>query len=208
MYVPARKIKPKVKGYRGKEPFFSSGLMVHWDSFLERDYIRLADFDLDVLEIYHQPLCIYYMLNGKRLRYYPDFKVILSHGKTLVVEVKPFELLDELENRIKFEVGRKYCEEKGWLYQVFTEKEIRPGELQQNLSSLRRVKLQAIDPTVTQYLLDEFDACDAITITAFRQHFNQLEDSSFYLHLYNLVYDQRIKVELVHEKLNEFSILR
>ncbi|MDR9748544.1 TnsA endonuclease N-terminal domain-containing protein [Paenibacillus taichungensis] len=208
MYIPARKIKAKVKGYRGKEPFFSSGLMIHWDSFLERDYIRLADFDQDVHELYHQPLCIHYMQNGKRLRYFPDFKVILKNGKTLIVEVKPFELLDDPKNQIKFEVGRRYCEEKGWLYQVFTEREIRPGELQQNLSILRRVKLHRTDPVILKFLLDEFSKCDEIDLISFRNRCSDIEDHLFYLHLHSLVYEHMIKVDLVDEKLNEYSELR
>ncbi|SCY54249.1 TnsA endonuclease N terminal [Paenibacillus polysaccharolyticus] len=208
MYIPARNIKAKIKGYRGKEPFFSSGLMVHWDSFLERDYIRLADFDVDVREIYHQPLCIHYMSNGKKLRYFPDFKVILTNGQILIIEVKPFDFLTEPKNQIKFEVGRKYCEEKGWLYQVFTEREIRPGELQQNLSILRRVKLQEVDSEIIKYLLDEFNSCDEMELISFRERCNQLENTSFYFHLHYLVYEQYIKVDLIHEIINDYSLLR
>ncbi|WP_225999813.1 TnsA endonuclease N-terminal domain-containing protein [Paenibacillus sp. BJ-4] len=207
-YKPAREIKPKHYGYRGKEPFFKNGSMVHWDSFLERNFIRLADFDPNVEELYHQPVCIHYMTGGKQLRYYPDFKMILNNNQTVIVEVKPEAFLNHPKNLIKYEVGKKYCEERGWLYQVYTEIEINPSYLQWNLSLLRHLGTQDFNDKYSDYILEQLQKKTESAMIHLRKDCHLIDEQVFYSNLYNLIYLQEIKVDLVKEKLNDYSILR
>ncbi|WNR43008.1 TnsA endonuclease N-terminal domain-containing protein [Paenibacillus roseipurpureus] len=154
-YKPARGIKPKRKGYRGKEPFLKTGEMIHWESFLERNFIRLADFDQQVDEIFYQPVCIRYSLNGKKHKYFPDFKLILKDGRVFIIEVKALRFKNSPKNVIKYEVGRKFCEAQGWNYEVFTEVEINPRHLQTNLSLLRHLGTQEVTDNIMDLVLEQ-----------------------------------------------------
>lgn len=181
MYKPAREIKPKYYGYRGKEPFMKNGSMVHWDSFLERSFIRLADFDLNVEELYHQPLCIYYTMNGKQLRYYPDFKMILKNNQIIIVEVKPEAFLNHPKNLVKYEVGRRYCLEQGWEYRIYTEKEISPSFFQDNISLLRHLGTQEPNDADVDYILEKLEEKKEVSIFNLRQECKLLDEQLFYL---------------------------
>ncbi|NOU75314.1 hypothetical protein GC098_28680 [Paenibacillus sp. LMG 31458] len=205
--VVARKIKPKRKGFRGKEPFITTGGMIHWDSFNERNYIRLADFDLSVSAIFYQPICIRYTHIGKKYRYFPDFKVITFNGKTYIVEVKHSKYFDTPKNRIKYEVGRKFCEENGWIYIVVTEKQIDQGYLQYNLALLRAHGLEFYDQKYETEMLDKLQALKSCYIFELREYFEELSNEQFFSLLYHLIYLQDIRIDLIGSKITDESVI-
>lgn len=207
-YKPARKIKPKRKGFRGKEPFLKTGDMIHWESFLERNFIRLADFDQQVDEIFYQPVCIYYSLNGKKHRYFPDFKLILQDGRIFIIEVKALRFKNSPSNVIKYEVGRKFCEARGWHYEVFTEEEINPRHLQTNLSLLRHLGTQEVTDKIMDYILDRLNIKTEMYLFELRESCAEIDEESFYKAVYQLIYLQEISTDLVNVKLSDDSILR
>lgn len=208
MQKPARQIRPKVKGFRGKEPFLKTGDMLHWDSFLERNFIRLADFDLAVDELYYQPVRIDYEINGKKFSYYPDFKMSLENNKVCIVEVKTERFFNTEKNAIKYEVGRRYCEERGWEYEVFTERQINPGFLQSNLSLLRHLGTQDVSEKIEEFILDQLKKVnDNIPLFELRENCGELDDETFYAAAYRLIYLQEIQIDLIHEKITDESLL-
>lgn len=207
-YKPARAIKPKRKGYRGKEPFLKTGEMIHWDSFLERNYIRLADFDQQIDEIIYQPVCIHYTLNGKKRRYFPDFKLILKDGRVFIIEVKTLRFMNSPSNVIKYEVGRKFCEDKRWHYEVFTEEEINPGYLQTNLSLLRHLGTQEVSDKIMDHVLEKLKLKTEMYLFELREVCEEIDEESFYKAVYQLIYLQEISTDLVNVKLTDDSILR
>ncbi|WNQ09683.1 TnsA endonuclease N-terminal domain-containing protein [Paenibacillus aurantius] len=207
-YKPARVIKPKRKGFRGKEPFLKTGDMIHWESFLERNFIRLADFDLQVDEIFYQPVCIHYSLNGKKHKYFPDFKLILKDGRVFIIEVKALRFKNSSKNVIKYEVGRKFCEAQGWHYEVFTEVEINPGHLQTNLSLLRHLGTQEVTDKIMDDILDQLKLKTAMYLFDLRESCAEIDEESFYKAVYQLIYLQEISTDLINVKLSDDSILR
>ncbi|WP_052339691.1 TnsA endonuclease N-terminal domain-containing protein [Gorillibacterium massiliense] len=206
-YKPARKIMPKRKGFRGKEPFLKTGDMIHWESFLERNYIRLADFDLQVDEIFYQPVCIHYTLNGKKHRYFPDFKIILKDGRVFIIEVKALRFKNNPSNIIKYEVGRKYCEAHRWYYEVFTEEEINPRYLQTNLSLLRHLGSQEVTDNIMDHVLKQLQSKTEMYLFELRESCAEIDEESFYKAVYQLIYLQEISTDLVNVKLSDESIL-
>ena len=84
--------------------------------------------------------------DGKMHRYFPDFKIkakTSSGVRTILIEVKPFAqtlepvmkkgkkkktFVNEVEtyskNQAKWAAAREYCLDRGWTFQVVTEKEI------------------------------------------------------------------------------------
>lgn len=207
-FQPARKIKPKTKGYRGKEPFLTTGKMVPWESFLERDYIRLADFDFSIEEIYAQPVRITYLYNGKIREHFPDFKVINNEHQVVIVEVKPMKFVDREDNQIKFLAGRAYCEERGWKYIQMTEDDIRPGFLQQNLALLRSIGTQDIPDSILDTVLSRLEKVNHSTISELRTHCSDLTEEEYYGSIYQLIYFQEIDCELILQPVSQDSIIQ
>ncbi|WP_217560123.1 TnsA endonuclease N-terminal domain-containing protein [Paenibacillus sp. GbtcB18] len=207
-YMPARVIKPKRKGFRGKEPFLKTGEMIHWESFLERNFIRLADFDIQVEEIFYQPVCIHYLLNGKKHKYFPDFKLILKDGRVFIIEVKSLRFKNYPSNVIKYEVGRKFCETQRWHYEVFTEEEINPGYLQTNLSLLRHLGTQDVSDKIMDHVLEQLKQKTEIYLFKLRESCEEINEESFYKAVYQLIYLQEISTDLVNVKLSDDSVLR
>lgn len=207
-YKPARVIKPKRKGYRGKEPFLKTGDMIHWESFLERNFIRLADFDQLIEEIYYQPVCIHYLLNGKKHKYYPDFKLVLKDGRVFIIEVKALRFKNSPLNVIKYEVGRKFCEAQGWHYEVFTENEVNHNYLQTNLSLLRHLGTQEVTDKIMDYVLEQLKLKTEMYLFELRESCEEIDEESFYKAVYQLIYLQEISTDLINVNLSDDSILR
>lgn len=205
---PARKIKPKTKGFRGKEPFLTTGEMIPWDSFLERDYIRLADFDLNIEEIYAQNEVITYLYDGKLREHYPDFKVIDNENSVWIVEIKPEKFAEEEENKIKFLAGRAFCEENGWKYIVMTEEDIRPGYLQQNLDLLRALGTQDIHDEKLDAILEQLMNLSNCSISELRKHCCNFPEDEFYEAIYQLIYFQEVDCNLIVQPINENTLIQ
>ncbi len=93
----------------------------------------------------------FWELDGKMHRYYPDFVVSMNTSNGVVrmmVEVKPYSqtiqpkktkgkreqtFLMEVEtytkNEAKWKAARQYCNERGWLFRIVTEKELFKGKV-------------------------------------------------------------------------------
>ncbi|PAD28716.1 TnsA endonuclease N-terminal domain-containing protein [Paenibacillus sp. 7523-1] len=194
---PVRKIKPKTKGFRGKEPFLTTGVMIPWDSFLERDFIRLADFDLCVEDIYAQNVKITYLYNGKLHEHYPDFKVVTDDNLVWIVEVKPTAFVHKEENQIKFLAGRAYCEERGWTYLVMTEEDIRPGYLQDNLDLLRGLGIEEVETSILDIVLTHLAKIEECSIKELQKMCSELSEEEYYRSIYQLIYFQEVHCDMI-----------
>jgi hypothetical protein len=202
----ARKIKAsKGKHYRWKIPFLKNGKMVHCESTLEKDFVRLADFDRSISEVIHQPLAIYYYFKRRRRVYYPDYKMVTSAGKIIIVEVKPQKYVRKVKNEIKFIVGRMYCEERGWEYHIVTEQQIRLGYLQRNLGLLRGLGHQYVSMSDLKLVLDTLKNSGESTIEMLRENCIEMEEATFFKIIYKLIYHQKIYVDLIGSELSDIS---
>ena len=105
------------------------------------------DRNPDIVKWASEELIIPYKspLDSKVHRYFPDFIIQTSKGKTIVIEVKPFrqtkkpkvrknkskhnkQYLYEVRtwgvNEAKWKAAEQYCKKKGWEFQILTEKDI------------------------------------------------------------------------------------
>lgn len=204
----ARKIKPsKGKHYRWKVPFFTSFKMVHCESSIERDYVRLADFDPNVVDIIYQPLTIHYLYKHRKRKYYPDFKILKKDGKIAIVEIKSSNKLNKSDNVIKYMIGRLYCEKMGWEYHIATENEIRPGALQNNLSLLRAFGNQPVEIKKLNAVLNNLQMSGTCTISMLRDNCSELDESDFFKSIYALIYHKKLTIDLVNEEISDLSII-
>jgi hypothetical protein len=114
----------------------------------EQRFMSFLDRDKDVLEWSSEEMFIPYRCrtDGKMHRYFPDFKVKyrLANGKTVtrIIEIKPrgqvfrpvkpakitkrylAEVWTYTKNRSKWDYAEQWCKERGYEFQILTEKEL------------------------------------------------------------------------------------
>jgi len=68
-----------------------------------------------------EPFYIWYEYNGILCRYFPDLLI----EDELVVEVKPLKQMEDEINILKFEAARVWCEEHGYIFEIWNEQDIK-----------------------------------------------------------------------------------
>ena len=117
-------------------------------SMWERRCMVYFDRNENIIEWASEELSIPYVspFDGKVHRYYPDFVVKVKKGRLneiRVIEIKPskflkppkegrkktksylYEIREWGRNSTKWEAAKKYCDGKGWQFDVWTEKTLR-----------------------------------------------------------------------------------
>jgi len=108
-----------------------------YESTLERDFMEILRFDPDVEEFAAQPMTIDYVdANGKTRKYTPDgfikFKQRSGVGApSILYEIKYREdFRKEWRDLMpKFRAAKRYALQRGWRFEVYTEREIRTAYL-------------------------------------------------------------------------------
>jgi hypothetical protein len=136
--MPSRKIPRRgSKKNIGKFPSFKMGKTLWWEALTERDAMFLYEYDREVSSYEEQPNPIFYILNDKRHRYTPDFRVV--RGEHIeIVEVKPEDKLESEELKEVFAQIRQECEKVGQKFVVITDKMIRVEPKLGNIKMLYR----------------------------------------------------------------------
>ena len=123
-------------------------------------------FDINVAKFIPQPIAIPFVDDqGKERSYTPD--ILIYHRKdilpaknlpTILGEVKYRDDLREnfKEYRLKFKAAIRYAKEQGWVFRIFTEREIRTPYLENAKFLLRYQNLDPYpDPSVIFRILDK-----------------------------------------------------
>ncbi|HEX2402805.1 MAG TPA: TnsA-like heteromeric transposase endonuclease subunit, partial [Mycobacterium sp.] len=112
---------PSYKGQRnhvGRWWTATTGSLVGYESWLERDWLMLLDFDPDVVGIAAQPFWLLWTTpEGKPCSHAPDYFARSAGGAALVMDCRP---ADRIKSRDAdaFAVTRAACELVGWRYEV------------------------------------------------------------------------------------------
>ena len=157
--MPVRKIGLNSRSMTGRHGFTGQ----QYESALERDFLDLVAFDLNVERAETQPLKITYIgPDGEDHPYTPDALVWYRRDVLpardmphLLVEVKyRQEYRDQFhELKHRFRAARRYARERGWQFRVLTEREIRTPYLK-NAQFLRPYRDTQGDPALEQALLN------------------------------------------------------
>lgn len=202
----ARPIKPSKKmSFRGKKWSWKVGQMIHWESLLERDYLNILEFDPNVIYFESQPLVIPFSYEGKKRRYFPDFKVKTKDNHIHLVEVKPKKFLKVPDNQMKFHVGQMYCEQNNWNFSVVTEEHIRPGYLQDNLNLIFQVRDYHVNPTARELILNFLEKNSESNLGELSKLYD--DKAQLLIAIYQLIFDHKLKVDLINQRLNDFSMV-
>lgn len=111
---------------RGKKGHHSSPKAgsIFYRSSYERIAYELLDNDATVTHYQPEPFTIKYTnADGNVRRYRPDV-LVQKCEQIILVEIKPEWQLDNPKNILKFEAGKQYATQKGWVFEVWTEKEL------------------------------------------------------------------------------------
>lgn len=145
---PVRKITSTYRSLTGAVPSKKNSRLNRFESSLERDFVRLIEFDSTVSDYVEQPVEIEFLNEGKLCKYTPDFLVNYKHSivpgvwmKPMLVEVKYRSDLRVKwdEYKPKFRAAINFASSKGWRFKIMTDKEIRT-EFLQNVNFLQQYK--------------------------------------------------------------------
>ena len=205
----SRKIKASNKlSIRGKHRSTKMRRMIPWESTLERDFIKLLDFDPTVIYFEFQPVRIDFAYKGKKRKYYPDLLVRKNDYKDYIFEVKAFEKSKNEQNVLKFQVGQKYCSENNMKYVVVTEEDIRQGYLIENLDILSEVREDSIRKRVMYEIRRKLiELGEKASIHQLKLACNDIDEAVFECNLYYLIYTKEIYTDLVNNEINENIIV-
>jgi hypothetical protein len=100
----------------GKELIYRSSWEKIFYEMLEKSEIIISYFP--------EPVIVTYLFNGKIKHYIPDLLINYKNGDKKIVEIKPSFFLSYEINQAKFQAAQNYCQEKGLIFEVWTEKEL------------------------------------------------------------------------------------
>jgi hypothetical protein len=182
--------------------------MIPWESTLERDFIKLLDYDPTVLYFEFQPKKIEYVFQGKKRKYYPDFLVVRSDMREYIYEVKAAEKIEDETNKIKFQVGKKYCAEKNMIFVVVSEKDIRKGFLIDNLDLLSEVRQESTNRKVMQCIIKAIiEMGGKASINTLKSYLKDINEADIESNLYYLIYSHQLSADLISAPINDHSII-
>ncbi|MEE9594330.1 MAG: TnsA endonuclease N-terminal domain-containing protein [Candidatus Hydrothermarchaeales archaeon] len=147
---PARKIPLKWGSNRGrfyctKPHLFVDGKphKLEYESTLEYDFYLLLDHDPNSYDIQYQPFELYWKDDEDNEHpFYPDTWAIFTDATQVLFQVKRRKKLEKLKKeqdiawKRQCEELERYCREKGWIFRILTEEEIRTTRLR-NVELLR-----------------------------------------------------------------------
>ena len=126
---PTRKIRAKEQGNRGLFPSLKvPNEIIEYESCLERDFFLVCDHAPDVIKFQHQPVSIeYHNKEGKRRIYTPDIYIEFHNGMRAILEIKyQSEVIEKSKvYEERWSKARKWCKERGMIFSIITENEIR-----------------------------------------------------------------------------------
>lgn len=116
--LPARpfRFEKGLRSFPGWWYFATTATHVGFESFLERDYLMLMDFDPAVRAVASQPFWLHWQDGqGQARRHAPDFFARRADGTAVVVDVRPDDRIPERDAET-FAVTARACEQAGWEY--------------------------------------------------------------------------------------------
>lgn len=143
-----------LKNFAGWWYFATTDAHVGFESWLERDYLMLMDFDPEVTAVASQPFWLRWRdENGEARSHVPDYFARRQDGSAVVVDVRPDDRIPERDAE-KFAVTAAACEAAGWGYR-------RSGDLDpvlaENVRWLSRYRHRRfLVPEVAAVLLEAF----------------------------------------------------
>jgi hypothetical protein len=112
---------PSYKGQRhhsGRWWTATTETLIGYESWLERDWLLLLDFDPNVVGIAAQPFWLCWTTpEGQPRSHAPDYFARMLDGSALVLDCRPPERIKD-RDQLAFQATRSACARLGWRYEV------------------------------------------------------------------------------------------
>lgn len=122
----------------GEIPSIKCGVMLPWESSLERDYLYLCEYDPRIVSIVSQPEKVTIWIDGVSHLYTPDYRVVFDDGEIRIAEVKPDEKLADPEMLKRLRAATLYYAERGIDYKIVLQSDLRKTRKIPNIRRLYR----------------------------------------------------------------------
>jgi len=119
-----------------------------------------AEVTRSISAIQAQPLQLSFELDGKRVRYTPDYAVTRA-SRSALIEVKPDKVARTEDAQVFFAAAREAAQLRGYDFEVVTDKELRAGHRLANAIDIVHLSLPHDRPELRQSILLALD--DGIT---------------------------------------------
>lgn len=111
---------------RGWHSSPKSGEVYYRSSYESRAY-EILDADDDVVSYQYEPVSIPYLsIDGSTKNYYPDLMVQYRGGRSILVEIKPRDLVNTEVNQAKADAAIAWCDERNIEFTIWTEQQLFP----------------------------------------------------------------------------------
>jgi hypothetical protein len=211
--MAVRKIGINTRSMTGRHGFSGQ----QYESALERDLLDLLAFDLNVDRAETQPVTIEYLGDDGRLHLYTPDVLILYRRDILPARDMPHILVevkyrDEYRGRYhelkqRFRAARRYARERGWVFRVLTEREIRTPYLD-NARFLRPYRDLPEAPELEEALLRRLqglgETCPADLLESLAD--DDLSRSRYLPNLWKLIANLNVGADLM-QPLNMRSLI-
>jgi len=121
---PGGKKKRKMAFRDGDYPSRKNGKKLHYRSGYELQVYECLEGMAHVVKYDVEPFGVPYSFMGEQKTYFPDLMVQFADGHTEVWEIKPSSQTGYEVNEAKWAAADRYCEARGWHFEVKTEKGI------------------------------------------------------------------------------------
>lgn len=207
---PKRKIKKTFRSFTGFFPSVKNGRSIAFESILEKQLFLSLEFNKSVKRYLEQPVKIAYKVLGKKRSYHPDCFIEYCDGKSKLIEVKYTtdlkEHAEELE--VKFNAAREYASMNDMEFDIFTEHDIKPVELD-NCTFLYTFATVKIDEKYMNKIMTVLHKNIHITITQLLEKLSQskYEQARMLPCIWKMVFDGLCYVEYKNSELSMNSYI-
>lgn len=123
--MPVRNVVTRSsRKFHGYFPSKKLNRMVGFESILEKKVIGILEGSQEVVSYEEQPEVIYFHVDGKQKKYYPDFAVTLLDEELVYVEVKPYEMLMTAKLTKKYQIIMDVYNHRGHKFYFITDREL------------------------------------------------------------------------------------
>ena len=110
---------------------------VYYRSSWEKHVFEYLDKNEEVVNFLSEPFSLPYYYDNNKRHYIPDILVSYKNGSQTLIEIKPEYQVTAIKNQAKFKAAQEYCDSKGILFEVWTEKTINNLFIEESTNDLQ-----------------------------------------------------------------------
>ena len=110
---------------------------VYYRSSWEKHVFEYLDKNEEVVNFLSEPFSLPYYYDNNKRHYIPAILVSYKNGSQTLIEIKPEYQVTAIKNQAKFKAAQEYCDSKGILFEVWTEKTINNLFIEESTNDLQ-----------------------------------------------------------------------